>query len=60
MTDKITVQFVAAIGGNAIGSTKELERTDAKRLIRAGAAVPATVPAAKKAGVAPDEAATKR
>lgn len=57
---KVTVQFSAPHDGHNVGDTADYEPAEAKHLIRAGVAVAATVPEAKKAGVDTETAATKR
>lgn len=60
MADNVKVQLAAHHQGHKPGDELELEPVEARRLIAAGVAVPATVPEAKRAGVDPDQAATKR
>lgn len=60
MADKVTLQFSHAHDGHQIGTQADYPQAEAKRLIRAGVAVAATVPEAKKAGVDPESAATKQ
>lgn len=60
MADKIKVQMSNPHDGHAVGDKVDLDPVDARRYVRNGVAVYATVPEAKKAGADPDEAATKR
>lgn len=60
MADTIKVEFVGAYKDHKPGSTASLEPSEAKRVIRAGAARAATVKDAKAAGVDPADAATKK
>lgn len=60
MADKVTVKFTAPSGDHKIGDTADLEVSDAKRFVRGGVAVYATVPDAKAAGAPAETAATKK
>lgn len=58
--DKVSVKLAHPHDGKNPGDTVSVEEGDAKRLIRGGIAVPATVAAAKATNTDPAEAATKR
>jgi hypothetical protein len=53
------VQIRHDIDGHKVGDRVEVDAAEAKRLIKAGYAVAATVPAAKELRVDPESAATK-
>jgi hypothetical protein len=59
MADTVKLKLSAHHQGRKPGESIELDTVEAKRLIRAGVAAPATVTAAKAAGADPDTAATK-
>lgn len=59
-TEKVEVEFRHFTGDYTPGDREALDPEDAKRFIRAGVAVPATVPAAKSVGADAATAATKR
>lgn len=60
MADTVNVTLTAHRQGAKPGDKIDVDPATAKRLISGGIAVPSTVPAAKKAGVDEDSAATKR
>lgn len=60
MADPVKLVLSAHHDGQKPGDTVEVDAVEAKRLISAGVAVPATKPAAKSIGVDPDTAATAR
>lgn len=60
MADKVTIKFTAPSGDHEIGENADLEVSEAKKFVRGGVAVYATVPDAKAAGAPPDAAATKK
>lgn len=60
VADSVNVTLSAHFDGAKPGDRLDVDTSTAKRLIAGGIAVPSTVPAAKKAGVSEDTAATKR
>ena len=60
MADTVKLTLSAHHQGKKPGDSIEVEAAEAKRLINAGTATPATVSAAKAVGADPDTAATKR
>lgn len=56
----VKIQFSAHQGGHNPGDTAEVDAREARKLIGAGVAVPATKPAAKAAGVPVETAATAK
>lgn len=60
MADTVKLTLSAHHAGQKPGATLEVEPLEAKRLIAAGVAVPATKPAAKAVGADPDTAASAR
>lgn len=59
MADTVKLTLTAHRQGAKPGDRIEVDAAEAKRLIRAGTARPATVTAAKSVGADPDTAATK-
>lgn len=60
MADTVKLTLSAHHQGQKPGDPLEVDTVEAKRLIGAGVAVPATKPAAKAVGVDPDTAASAR
>ena len=60
MADTVKLTLSAHHKGAKPGDSLEADPAEAKRLIRAGVAIPATKPAAKAVGVNPDTAASAK
>jgi len=60
VADKVKLTLSAHHQGKAPGDSIEVESPEAKRLISAGVAVPATVSAAKAVGAPAEDAASKK
>ena len=60
MADTVKITLSAHHQGSKPGDSLEVSSADAKRLIGAGVAVPATKPAARSVGADPDTAATAK
>lgn len=60
MADKVDVELAHPWNGSEVGDRVSVSADTAAELVRGGIARPATVSAAKAAGVDADEAATKR
>lgn len=56
----VDLEVTYPFDGHAVGDRVTVDKARAKTLVRGGAAVYATVKAAKAAGAPPEEAATKR
>lgn len=59
-TDEVKVEFRHFTGDHTPGERVALPADEAKRFVRAGVAVPATVTDAKRVAADPETAATKR
>lgn len=59
MADTVKLTLSAHHKGSKPGDSLEVDKSEAKRLIRAGVAVPSNVTAAKAVGADTDTAATK-
>lgn len=60
MADTVKLTYSAHNDGRKPGDQVEVDAAEARRLIRAGVAVPATKPDAKQIGADPNTAATAR
>jgi hypothetical protein len=60
VADTVKITLAAHHAGKLPGDSIEVDGREAKRLVGAGIAVPATKPAAKALGVDPESAATAK